>query len=138
MLSMVAMSTKPKQETYWNDRASFRTDGRAKDALSTVKNRVRRSDRLRFRGRKPTEEAIFASLCLWADAQEIDWLEGQLAPFMARIEELVRESELAKEGGRPEPAEFLKPGKKGGSAKTPSAPGPAVPTRAEKPKRRIS
>lgn len=90
---MTVMSAKSPRETYWNDRATFRTDASVRDALSTIKSRLGRSRKLDFRGRKPTEEAIFGALVLWADAQDVRALEELLAPFMAQLEVLVDEGE---------------------------------------------
>lgn len=89
---MIAMSGKPskkKKKNYWGVVVNLRTHPAAKDALTMAKAKLAPSATLRFRGKKPTEEAIFAALCLWAASEDVGRLEELLAPHMARLEALV-------------------------------------------------
>lgn len=137
---MILMSAKPR-DVYWNDRETFRTDSEVRGALSTARDRLARSGRLKFRGRKLTKEATFAALCLWADAQDVRVLEDLLGPFVAQAERLVAERE--KGGGSDGAGEgrftFEEDGPRGGETKASApAPGPAVPVRTERARRRTS
>lgn len=124
MLKVVGMGN-PSRRVKWDTRVSIWSHAEAKEALSTVKNRLRRSGKLRFRGLKMTEEVVFAALCLWADAQDVTALGETLAPFVAQLEEIVKgdEGSIEVEGG-----EALREGEKGPAAR------PTVPTRKGKPK----
>jgi hypothetical protein len=94
---MVGMGKKSRRVD-WNTRTTIPTDAEAKEALTTVKDRLRRSGKLLFRGAKLTQEATFGALCLWADSQDVATLEALLAPHVAKLESLVAKGD----GGRRE------------------------------------
>lgn len=132
---MVPMSAKKSpQDTYWNDRATFRTDSEVRGALSSIRARLVRSGRIAFLGRKVTEEAIFAALVLWADAQPADALEGILGPVVARIEAMIGEKGdpgRARKSVQVRESRTTRKSKPGNPGRDPSA-GPAVPARTAK------
>jgi hypothetical protein len=92
MLETMGMG-KESRRVRWGTRITIPSDPEVKEALTMARDRLRRSGRLRFRGMKLTQEAVFGALCLWADAQEAAGLEAALAPFVARLEAVVAASE---------------------------------------------
>ena len=67
-----------------------RTVGGAKHALDLVVASLRSTGRLRFRGRKVTQEAVVNALWLAAADVEVERLERWLAPYFARLEDILR------------------------------------------------
>lgn len=118
---MIAMSGKPskkKKKNYWGVVVNLRTHPAAKDALTMAKAKLAPSATLRFRGKKPTEEAIFAALCLWAASEDVGRLEELLAPHMARLETLVGKDDGDGDGGAQKKPPELPRGEVGGITST--------------------
>lgn len=85
---MSAMNRKSRRVP-WQTRVTIPTDAAVHSALTMVRERLRRSGRILFRGEKLTQEAVFGALCLWADAHGDEALESELGPFIAQLEAIV-------------------------------------------------
>lgn len=92
---MFDMSTK-QRDNYWGGTKTIRSHQEAQNALAMTRARLNSSGNLKFRGRILSEEVVFQALCLWGQAQDVAWLEAQLAPHVARLEVLLAEGEAKK------------------------------------------
>ena len=106
MIGMGKQQGRKSRRVRWATRTTIPTEIEAKDALTAVREKLRRPGTLLFRGTRVTQEAIFGALCLWADAQPAAALEAALRPFVARLEEIVEAHENVPEspGGEVEDA----------------------------------
>ena len=105
LLRMVSMGTKSSRENYWGEIAHIRAHPDVRSSLAMIKGRLGRTRRLRFRGRKISEEVIFGALVMWADDQPVEALEDLLKPYVVRLERMAEEAQanaFGTPGGRVE------------------------------------
>jgi hypothetical protein len=69
---------------------NIRTTAKAQRALDRVVASLKASDRIRWRGRSATKEAVVNASWLWLEAMSEEAVEEAMAEFLPRLEALLR------------------------------------------------
>lgn len=73
----------------WDESTKLRYEARAKLALDNLVAELKASGRLRFNGKKISQEALVNASWIWMQSLDLDELERQLAPHVARLESMM-------------------------------------------------
>lgn len=84
-------------DTDFDQKIYVRTIDRAKLALDRVVAEMRASGRLRFRDRRPSQEAIVSASWLWMEELQPELLEEAMSRYLPKLEALMRGEEPAEE-----------------------------------------
>lgn len=86
--SMISVMSKTRRGLDQN--MQVRTTPKAKLALDRVVATLRASERLGFRGKQPTQEAIVNASWLWMESLGDDVLVDAMAEWLPRLEEILK------------------------------------------------